>query len=301
MKMKDQVIHWLLENENPPVRYLTLTKLLKKSETASDVQQAKARLMEYKVTKGILRHSKEFWRDDDRAYWKYTGKYWQLIFLGQFMADGKEPRIAEGVHDILNKRKWVIKSGGQCLTANLLAALMRLGYSDHPVVIEETESLANRVLADGGIRCSVMDYSLMSRCYMALPKLLLCFGEVPEWKRSPAVIGAMKLISETLLANEIHIYVPGNRKEWQRILEQQPKRVDLPKGQTAKDWISDRDFRSEEEIPDFTGNGHARTEARLAQVRLPAALQFRYFGGHVCAGDRGNDYDSRSSKAVAGD
>jgi hypothetical protein len=240
MKMKDQVIHWLLENENPPVRYLTLTKLLKKSETASDVQQAKARLMEYKVTKGILRHSKEFWRDDDRAYWKYTGKYWQLIFLGQFMADGKEPRIAEGVHDILNKRKWVIKSGGQCLTANLLAALMRLGYSDHPVVIEETESLANRVLADGGIRCSVMDYSLMSRCYMALPKLLLCFGEVPEWKRSPAVIGAMKLISETLLANEIHIYVPGNRKEWQRILEQQPKRVDLPKGQTAKDWISDR-------------------------------------------------------------
>ena len=62
MKLQDKVIHWLLEDENPVVRYLTLTKLLKKSERASEVQQAKAHLMEYEVTQGILKHSKEIWR-----------------------------------------------------------------------------------------------------------------------------------------------------------------------------------------------------------------------------------------------
>ncbi|MFQ5630660.1 MAG: hypothetical protein ACE5I1_17960 [bacterium] len=213
-ELEDNVIHWLLEEENPPVRYLTLTKLLQKPETDSEVQQAKARLMEYNLTQGILKHSTEFWKDDDRAYWKYTGKYWQLIFVGQFMADGKDPRIAEGVHDRLNKRKWVMKSGGQCLTANLLAAFMRLGYGDHPVVIEEIESLANRVIADSGIKCTVMDYSLLSHCYMALPKLLLCFGEIPQEKRSAVVKSAIELIAKTLVAHQVYVYVPAHRKEW---------------------------------------------------------------------------------------
>ena len=237
MQIKDDVIHWLLEDENSPVRYLTLTKLLNLPETASEVRQTRARFMEYNVTQGILRHSKEFWKDDDRAYWKYTGKYWQLIFLGQFMADGKDPRIVEGVHDILNKRKWVMKSGGQCLTANLLAAFRRLGYGDHPVVIEETEALANRIVTDRGIKCTAMDYSLLPHCYMAVPKILLLFAETPAQKRSVNVNLAVALLVQKLLENEIYVYVPSARKEWRKILEKAPRRTDLPEGETVKNWI----------------------------------------------------------------
>jgi len=240
MEFQDNVLNWLLEPDNPPVRYLTLTRLLKKSESAPEVRQSKARLMEYAVTQGILEHRGEFWPDDKRAYWKYTGKYWQLIFLGQFLADGYDPRITEGVHGILNNRKWITKSGGQCLTANLLAAFIRLGYGNHPVVIEETDALAHRVLADNGIMCAAMEYSLLSRCYMALPKLLLCFGEIPSEKRSPAVNKTIELIVETLLAHEVYVYVPGTRKQWQQILSQQPKRADLPKGHTVKAWIAEQ-------------------------------------------------------------
>ena len=237
MQIKGDVIHWLLENENPPVRYLTLTKLLNYPETASDVRQTKARFMEYNVTQGILKHSQEFWKDDDRAYWKYTGKYWQLIFLGQFMADGKDPRIAEGTHHILKKRKWVMKSGGQCLTANLLAAFRRLGYGDHPVVIEETEALANRIVTDRGIKCTAMDCSLLSHCYMAVPKILLLLAEIPAQKRSVNVNLAIALLVQTLLENEIYVYVPSARKEWRKILDKAPKRADLPEGETVKNWI----------------------------------------------------------------
>lgn len=237
MKQQIEVISWLLQEENPPVRYLTLTRLLKKSDSDSDVKQAKERLMEYKVTQEILKHSEKFWQEEDRAYWKYTGKYWQLIFLGQFLADGRDASIAEGLQEVLNKRKWVMASGGQCLTANLLTAFRRLGYGEHPVVIEETEALAKRIVSVGGLKCTVMDYSLLPRCFMALPKQLLTFSEIPSSKRSDSVKAAIEFIVQSMLKNDIYVYVPSKRKEWLKIIESAPKRGDLPKGQTVKDWI----------------------------------------------------------------
>lgn len=240
MEIPDGVADWLLEADNPPVRYLTLTNLLDKSLRSSEVRQARSRLMDYDVTQKVLEHADEFWGDDDRAYWKYTGKYWQLIFLGQFQADGRDPRIARGANQILGQRAWVTKSGGQCLTANLLAALTRLGYGGHPVVAAETEALAKRIRADGGIRCAAMDYSLLPFCYMAQPKLLLCFAQIPPKDRTPAVTSAIKLLADNLLENEVHFYVPGNRKKWQAILGRQPKRADLPKGQTVKAWVAEQ-------------------------------------------------------------
>lgn len=238
----DAIINWLLQIDNPPVRLLTLTRLLHRPETDAEVQEAKARLMDYSVTQDILAHGEQFWPDDAGAYTKYTGKYWQVIFLGQFLADGHTPQIADGVQHLLAHRKWVNKSsGGQCLTANLLAALIHLGYGTHPIVLEETESLAKRILADGGIRCEVMSYSLLSRCYMALPKLLLCFGAMPPENRSPAVQEAIAWIAQTLVSNQVYIYVPGHRKIWQeQVLAQTPKPADLPPGETVKGWIANQ-------------------------------------------------------------
>ncbi|MBN2000414.1 hypothetical protein JW935_22885 [candidate division KSB1 bacterium] len=238
MKFQNQVIEWLLEENNPPVQYLTLTRLLKKPVLDPDVQRSRARLMEYEVTQRILEHGEKFWNDDDRAYWKYTGKFWQVIFLGQFLADGTDSRIADGISHILERRTWVMKSGGQCLTANLLAAFMRLGYGDHPVVIQETEKLAQRIVKDRGIVCSAMEYSLLPNCFMALPKLLLCFEEIPQEARSESVEAAIDLIVQILLAHKVYIYVPGTRKLWQQVLALQPKRADLPAGQTVKEWIA---------------------------------------------------------------
>ena len=41
---RDKVRDWLLEPDQPSVRYLALTQLLGKSETDSDVRDAKARI-----------------------------------------------------------------------------------------------------------------------------------------------------------------------------------------------------------------------------------------------------------------
>jgi len=163
MVFPDKTRDWLLEKNNPPVRYLTLKHLLK-SDREPNVSKDKSQLMDYEVTQGILARADEFWFDDDKAYAKYTGKFWQLIFLGSFLADGKDPRIAEGINGMLSNRKWIWKQGGQCLTANILSSLTRLGYGDHPIVLQEIEVLANRVATDEGIKCDAMEYSLLSHC-----------------------------------------------------------------------------------------------------------------------------------------
>lgn len=236
-----KIIDWLLEEDNPPVRYLTLTRLLGRSPASAEVRRAKARLMDYGVTQQILRHAPALWEGDHkRAYWKYTGKYWQLIFLGQFLADGHDQRIADGVRVTIARRDWVTDSGGQCLTSNLLAAFMRLGYADDPGVRDEIEALALRIVADGGLRCSAMAYSLLPRCHMAVPKLLLCFAEVPARDRSNAVRNAVDLLVRNVLTHEVLVYVPGNLRQWQDVLAGQPRKGDLPKGMTVISWIDEQ-------------------------------------------------------------
>ncbi len=266
MAIPSEVLDWLLQPDNPPVRYLTLTNLLHKSPKSAEVRKTRARMMDYPVTQEILRHVDGFSQDDkDRAYWKYTGKYWQLIFLGQFFADGQDPRIAGWAPDLLEKRDWVTKVGGQCLTANILAAFIRLGYGKHPIVAEETEKLAKRVLDDRGIRCTAMDYSLLRHCHMAQPKLLLCFSLIPAGKRSQAVNPAVRMLLENLLETEVFVYVPGHQAEWQEILAHPPKRADLKKGETVKGRIA----RERERFLDSHGIGNRRPKQGWLKFGFP--------------------------------
>jgi hypothetical protein len=127
----------------------------------------------------------------------------------------------------------------------MLTAFRRLGYGDHPVVVEETQVLAERLLAEGGIDCEVMIYSPLSRCYMALPKLLLCFGEVLPEQHTPAIQAAIDWIVGELVSHQVYVYVPGNRKAWhEAVLVRAPKAADLPPGYTTvKGWVAEQSAR----------------------------------------------------------
>jgi hypothetical protein len=236
---RDAIVDWLLEEDNPPVRLLTLTRLLGHPETDDEVQATRAQWMNYSVTQGILAHSDEIWQSGPRAFWSYKGKHWNTVYLGSFMADGRDPRIAEGVQKLIQERGWVRSNCFQCMTACMLTAFRRLGYGEHPIVTQETEALAQRLLDDGGIACTAMNTSLLSHCYMALPKLLLCFGEVPPAQRSPAMQAAIDWIVPELLAQQVYIYVPGNSKAWHAVRKQLPtRRANLPEGETRQSWTA---------------------------------------------------------------
>jgi hypothetical protein len=193
--------------------------------------------MEYSVTQNILANSDEMWQSGPRALWSYKGKHWNMTYLGSFLADGRDPRIAEGVQKLIQERGWVRSNCFQCMTACMLTAFRRLGYGEHAIVAQETEALAQRLLDEGGIDCTAAHNSLLSHCYMALPKLLLCFGGVPPEQRSPVVQASVDWIVPELLANQVYIYVPGNSKVWRALRKGLPrKRADLPAGETRQSW-----------------------------------------------------------------
>jgi len=240
MAIRPDVLDWLLEPDNPPVRLLTLTHLLDRREADIEVRRAHDDLPVYRPTQAILDHPNALSLDGKPPYWNYAGLYWQLILLGEFLADGTDPRIAAAVRFILENRHWVQKRRWQCLTANLLGALMRIGFAEHPIVVGETEALARRIVEDDGIGCSEMRTSLLTRCFMALPKLLLCFAEVPPDRRTSDVSRAIERITADLLDKQVFVYVPGHRSEWRGIVDTRPKRAELPRGERVADWIAAR-------------------------------------------------------------
>jgi len=235
---RQEILSWLLQEDNPPVRLLALTRLLGRSRPDAEVQDTRGHLMEYSVTQEILAHADAIWASGPRMFWSYKGKHWNTIYLGHFVADGHDPRIAPGVQQLLHERGWVRPDCFQCMTACILAAFRRLGYGDHPVVVEETEALAQRLLDDGGIDCTAMNPSLLARCYMALPKLLLCFAEVPAEERSPAIQGAIDWIVQELVDHQVYVYVPGNRKAWQERRVEARKDPDRPEGVKVAAWVA---------------------------------------------------------------
>jgi hypothetical protein len=79
------------------------------------------------------------------------------------------------------------------------------------------EAVAQRLLDNGGMHCDPMNSSLLARCYMVLPKLLLFLGDVPPEQRSLAVRAAIDWIVHELEDHEVDIYLPGNNKAWQAI------------------------------------------------------------------------------------
>lgn len=294
MRVAEDVLRWLLEPTNPPVRYLALTDLLGRQETDAEVRSAHARLMEYDVTRAILDHPGSLPLHDERPYWKYTGLYWQLIFLGQFLADGKDLRIAAAIDFVLEHRHWVQKRRWQCLTANLLGALMRLGYADHPIVIEETEALARRIVDEDGIDCSEMGYSLLTRCFMALPKLLLCFAEVPPERRSRTVEKAIERIASDLIDKEIFVYVPEHRKAWGEVVAGRPRSGELPSGQRVKDWVAAR----REEFLATRGLGARRPKRGWAKFGFPLHYNSDVLEATLGLARVGAAYDPRLDRAL---
>jgi hypothetical protein len=79
-------LSWLLEKDNPSVRYLTLTQLFEKGENDPDVIQTKGEISGYGPVKKIFSKQKEngHWESPDTPYLpKYKSTYWQIIIFSQ--------------------------------------------------------------------------------------------------------------------------------------------------------------------------------------------------------------------------
>ncbi len=230
--LKEDPTDWLLEKDNPSVRYFTLTDILERPVNNSEVTHTKEEIMETGVVPKILAKQKVdgYW-DDPRKFYtsKYKGTGWQVIILAELGADGKDDRIMKGCEFLLEHSQdhesggfsmWVnVKKGGgrhsgviPCLTGNMVWSLIRLGYLDDPRVHNGMDWMVNYQRFDDGIENPPKGWPYdkatscfgKHSCHMGVVKSLKALAEIPIHKRSNEVMNIIEKGVEYLLKHHIH-------------------------------------------------------------------------------------------------
>ncbi|DAC72608.1 MAG TPA: nitrogen fixation protein NifH [Thermoplasmata archaeon] len=223
---------WLLEKNNPSVRYFTLRDLLETPETAQEVKEAKEAIMNTGVVPAVLKKQKKegYWDEPERFYTtKYKGTVWQLMILAELGADGNDERVRKGCEFILSHSQdlesggfahsaSVKKGGGRhsevipCLTGNMVSSLIRLGYLDDPRLTQGIEWITSYQRFDDGISDAPKGWPYdrlkaaclgKHTCHMGAAKALKALAEIPENKRSAAVKKTIEKGAEYFLLHHV--------------------------------------------------------------------------------------------------
>lgn len=231
-KFKTNIIEWLLEKDNPSVRYFTLTKFLGKNETEPEVEATRQEIMTTGIVPKILAKQNRdgYWGKAEDFYErsKYKGTVWNLIILAQLGADGSDDRIKKTCEFIL-KNSQDKQSGGfayegssrgggyhskviPCLTGNILWSLIRLGYREDSRVQQGINWITTYQRFDDRIKEPAKGWPYdkykncwgKHTCYMGIIKTLKTLAEIPENKRTKVVKSTIKNAVEFILKHQIY-------------------------------------------------------------------------------------------------
>ena len=229
--ISDGAIDWLLEDDNPSVKYYTLIDLLGKPVNEKDVLTAKEQIMKTGVVPKILekQESDGYWGIPEKFYRdKYKGTVWTLMVLAELFADGNDKRIKNSCEFILNYSQDklsggfsydITKKGGglpsgviPCLTGNMVWSLIRLGHLDDPRIQKGIQWITKYQRFDDGIQDLPKNWLYKSRkacfskhsCHMGAVKTLKALAEIPTNKRSSDVKNTINQAVKYFLIH--HIY-----------------------------------------------------------------------------------------------
>ncbi len=138
--VRDEIIEWLLEEENPEVRYRTLTEYLKYPKESEEVRQAKAALFMAPVFKNAMNLLKEE---------KIWPRYDALTSFAEWGLTREELTMDEDVRRLIDDTGF----HPMCGEALLLRNLVKLGYGVWDEVKTEIYSALDKIKEDGGFGC----------------------------------------------------------------------------------------------------------------------------------------------------
>src|SRR3970040_802413 len=97
--MMYNTLDWLLEKDNPSVRYFALRHLLYRPEEDREVRAARGAIMRSEPVRKILaaQDAEGYWVKPGSGYSpKYQSTVWQILFLAEFGADGRNRQVRRG-------------------------------------------------------------------------------------------------------------------------------------------------------------------------------------------------------------
>ena len=238
--LNDDPLPWLLETDNPSVRYFALTDLLDRPPDDPDVVSAKAAINASRPVKAILdaMYPQGYWVKPGPGYSpKYRATVWSVIFLDQLGADGgvgyngvgynADPRVQAACEYVLSHTQ--APNGGfgansnvnathppngvviHCLNGNLLRAMLGFGLGDDERVQRAIEWQARSITGEGfedqfnsGTPGPgfACGANYGQPCAWGAIKALRGLARIPKSKRTPLVKKAIKVGVEFLLSRD---------------------------------------------------------------------------------------------------
>jgi hypothetical protein len=164
MVFEDPAVKWLLESDDPSIRYLTLTEILNRPSDSKEVLAAKKQIPNGPIVKTLLSGQRADGGFGVHPYQKWTGAHWRLVSLVEL---GIPPGFRPAIKATDLVLKWLLgeahlrnvpKINGRyrrCASqeGNALAVCSRLGLAEDPRVVELAESLVEWQWPDGGWNC----------------------------------------------------------------------------------------------------------------------------------------------------
>jgi len=201
MNMTNNVLNWLIEDENPAIKYRTLIELNDKNP--ADYQDCYNKIWEQKQIKKLLS------KQDSNGLWgmKDIRDISSIQILMTFAEYGlsKDKRIdryAEFIISKMNKWKHNDIDVFTCYAPISLRSLVMLGYHDRSDVAELISAFAATQIHDGGFMCKRMLDRKPKRksCYKAAADALLLYAEC---KRNNILPGNSENLVNYFLRREV--------------------------------------------------------------------------------------------------
>ncbi len=222
---------WLLEEENPSVRYFTLKDILDRPEDDRSVQTARQKIMQSGIVPDMLQKQREidYLQTYPRFYtYKYKGLVWSLIVLAELGAE-LNPQIQEQCEYMLSNsqeqqdggfsQNTAVRAGGgriteviPCLTGNMVWSLLRFGYLKDPRLQKGIDWITRFMRFNDGVEDGppVPPYDRYETCWgahtchMGVVKVLKALSAVPMGSRTKEINDTIQQAAEFLLIH--HIY-----------------------------------------------------------------------------------------------
>ncbi|MCI4366308.1 MAG: hypothetical protein L3K08_01005 [Thermoplasmata archaeon] len=206
---EDRVVRWLLEEDQPAVRFRTLTELLGRDRSDPEVREAKARIPKVGWAADLLARRRPWggWEAEGNLYTpKYHAMTWNMLVLADLGMDRGVPGFRRSIDLWADRstgptRVLGANSGGKshyCLAGNMTRALLRFGYVDDPRVAATFEWLVATASPLGGWSCFGSGRNLDSW------EGLAAFAEYPRDRWTPGMRKCVDAAVEFYLQRELH-------------------------------------------------------------------------------------------------
>jgi hypothetical protein len=229
--MEPATIDWLLEADNPSVRYFTLVDILGEPANGSAASAARLAIMEQGLVPQLLamQNSDGSWFEPQKFYTnKYGGTVWCLLLLAELGAEPNDPRVQKACAFIL-EHSWNRELGGfsyqasvkgsglaggviPCLTGNMVYSLIKLGCGTDERVLRAIDWINAWQRADDnegpGPAGPIYDRLEVCwgrhSCHMGVAKTLKALAAIPAGQRDPATVAKIGELAEYFLKH--HLY-----------------------------------------------------------------------------------------------